>query len=240
MSQYPQYPQSSRSIPYASAGTDSAIVARFMNGVYAWMCVGLLVTAICAWTAAHNEGMLRFVGQSYIFLILAVFGLVLVISAGINKLAPAVATALFVLYAALNGLMLCGIFLRYDPGTVGMAFLITGGMFGTMSVIGMVTRKDLSTLGSICFMALIGLILASIVNIFMQNSALYWLVTYAGVLIFCGLTAYDTQKLKAIAYQTAGDETMIARYTIFGALDLYLDFINLLLFILRILGSKRR
>lgn len=237
MSQFPEY---SRSVPYASTGTDTAIVARFMNGVYAWMCVGLLVTAICAWATAHNDAMMLFVGKTYIFLLLAVLALVFTLSAAIEKLAPPVATAMFIAYAALNGLMLCGIFHLYEPATVGMAFLITGGMFGSMSLIGMVTKKDLSGLGSICIMALIGLILASIVNIFMQSPALYWIVTYAGVLLFCGLTAYDTQKIKAMAYQTAGNEQMTARYSILGSLVLYLDFINLLLFILRILGSKRR
>jgi FtsH-binding integral membrane protein len=132
------------------------------------------------------------------------------------------------------------IFLVYAKATIASAFMITAGMFGATSLFGYVTRKDLSTLGGICFMALIGIILASVVNMFMGNETLYWLITYAGVAIFVGLTAYDTQKIKAIAYQTAGAGEVANKLAIVGSLILYLDFINLLLFILRILGSKRR
>jgi FtsH-binding integral membrane protein len=149
-------------------------------------------------------------------------------------------TGLFLLYAALNGVTLSRVFYMYSHADITGAFLITSGMFGATSFYGMVTRRDLSSLGSLLFMALLGLIIASIVNVFMASSALYWLISYAGVAIFVGLTAYDTQKLRELAYATAGDSRLAARLAVNGSLALYLDFINLLLFILRIMGSKRR
>lgn len=235
-----QMPTFRRPISYASAANASGVIAGFMNGVYAWMSVGLLLTALVAWVTAHNQAMLQMVQSSFLILILAELGLVIALSAAIHKLSATVATLVFAVYASLNGLTLSGVFLAYELPTIGGAFMITAGMFAAMSVVGMTTRKDLSGLGGLCFMALIGLILASIVNIFFASEMLYWLVTYAGVLIFVGLTAYDTQKLKAIALQTADDPAMAGRMAIYGSLSLYLDFINLMLFILRILGGKRR
>src|SRR5204862_4161782 len=138
------------------------------------------------------------------------------------------------------GLTLSVIFLVYTQASLYSAFFITAGTFGGMSLYGFVTKRDLTSLGSMLFMALIGLIIASVVNIFWANSTLYWIISYAGVLIFVGLTAYDTQKLKQIAYATANDAAMAARLSINGALMLYLDFINLFLFILRIMGDRRR
>lgn len=229
--------------PLAYATDSTGVVVRFMNAVYAWMCVGLGMTALVAWVTSHNDALLNLVLRPgpMLILILAELGLVLLISAGINRLSVTTATVLFVLYSALNGLTLSTVFLRYSLDTVGAAFLITAGTFGATSLFGMVTKKDLTGLGGICFMALIGLILASLVNVFFfRNEMLYWLLNYAGVAIFIGLTAYDTQKLKAMAYQTQGDEVAAGRASVIGSLVLYLDFINLMLFILRILGGKRR
>lgn len=233
MSQY--YPQRERSIPgyQASAG----VVAKFMNGVYAWMCAGLCVTGIVALLVA-SSGMFPSRGLMLI-LILAELGLVVAISGAVNRISASVATGLFLLYAALNGVTLSFIFLAYAKASIAGAFIVTAGMFGAMSLYGMTTKRDLTGIGSFMFMALIGLILASVVNIFFFSSTLYWIITYAGVVIFVALTAYDTQKLKQIAYQTAGDERSAARMAIVGSLALYLDFINLLLFILRIMGSRR-
>lgn len=238
-----QYGSRSQPLPYARGGAAGAnAIAVFMNAVYAWMCVGLGITAAVAWMTANNEAMLRsvFSGGTFIILVLIELGLVLVISRAINKIDTLVATLLFCLYAALNGLTLSVIFVAYNLGTVGAAFAITAGTFALTSLVGFVTKKDLSGLGGILLMALFGLIIASIVNIFFVSDTLYWIVNYAGVLIFVGLTAYDTQKLKVMAVQTANDPAMAGRLSVVGSLVLYLDFVNLMLFILRILGGKRR
>ncbi len=231
-----------RPLSYATAGTGAGTVAAFMNAVYAWMGVGLGVTALVAWVTSQSAAMSQMVFQpiTFIVLIIAELALVWYVTSAINRLSVGTATALFILYSALNGLTLSVIFLQYKLGTVGAAFLITGGTFGITSFIGFVTKKDLSGLGGLCFMALIGLILASIVNIFVSNEMLFWIINYAGVLIFVGLTAYDTQKIKQFAYQTQGDALAAGRMSVLGSLILYLDFINLMIFMLRILGGKRR
>ena len=237
MSQYP-YPQYGRprtAVEYAQP----SVLPSYMNLVYAWMCVGLAVTALVAWYTANNFELLRFVRQSFILLILVELGLVFVISYAVNKISPAAATGLFVLYAAINGLTLSGILLIYTPVSVAGTFVATAGMFGVMSLIGFVTKKDLTSLGGFLLMALVGLIIASIINMFWANSTLYWIITYAGIFIFLGLTAYDTQKIKEMAYATEGDPRMASRTAIIGSLILYLDFINLFLLLLRLLGSRR-
>ncbi|HLL89345.1 MAG TPA: Bax inhibitor-1/YccA family protein [Tepidisphaeraceae bacterium] len=212
-----------------------------MNNVYAWMSAGLALTAGVAWMVSQNIDaflpLLR--GPVVLLLILAQLGLVVAISGAVNRISAGVATGLFLLYAALNGLTLSTIFLVYSGATIASAFIITAGMFGVTSVYGYVTKADLTRLGSLMFMALIGLVIASVVNIFWANSTLHWIINYAGVFIFVGLTAYDTQKLKAIAHQLEGNAAMAARLSISGALRLYLDFLNLFLFLLRILGNRR-
>ena len=234
--------------PYGSAQpygyetrVDAGVVARFFNVVYAWMAAGLGLTAVVAWYVGSNEDYLRQVFRPPVLigLIVAQLALVFTISAAVNKLSAGVATALFMLYAGLTGLTLSAIVVIYTPGSIAGAFIATAGTFGATSVYGMVTKRDLTALGGILFMALIGLIIASVVNIFLANSALYWIITYAGVLIFVGLTAYDTQRLKRVAIETAHDPRMAARHAINGALMLYLDFINLFLLLLRIMGDRR-
>lgn len=233
MSQY--YPQRQRSIPQVQAS--SGVVAKFMNGVYAWMCLGLCVTGLIALAVSRAE---MYPSRGLvIILFLAELGLVVAISGAVNRISASVATGLFLLYAALNGVTLSFIFAIYDKGSIAGAFMVTAGMFGAMSLYGMTTKRDLTGIGSFMVMALIGLIIASIVNIFFFSSTLYWIITYAGVVIFVALTAYDTQKLKQMAYDTSGNEQAAARMAIVGSLALYLDFINLLLFILRIMGSRR-
>jgi len=224
----------------SSAG--SPAIAAFFNAVYGWMAVGLGLTGLMAWVVSRNPDMMKqvFTGPTLIILVLAELALVWTISAAIYKLSATAATALFLLYAAINGVVLSAIFLLYEPASIVTAFIITAAMFGTMSVYGMVTRTDLTRLGNILFMALIGLIIATLVNAFMQNDGLYWICSYAGVLIFCGLTAWDTQRLRYIAMQTSGDAAMASRLAISGALALYLDFLNLFLFILRIMNQGRR
>jgi hypothetical protein len=244
MSQFPNPVNSNyeqqRTRPWEAAG-ERSVVYSFMNQVYAWMCVGLATTALVAWWAAHNYSVLRdiFSHGTFLILIIAEFALVFVISAAINRIGAGLATLLFLIYSALNGLTLSAIFIVYSMGTIGQAFLITAGMFAVMSVLGFITRRDLSSIGSFLLMALVGLIIASIVNIFLASSTLMWLINYLGVFIFLGLTIYDTQKLKAMAYQTQDNAALASRLAIVGSLSLYLDFINLFLLILRILNSRR-
>lgn len=229
-----------RPLDYATSTTASA-VAAFFNIVYAWMAAGLGLTALVAWVVSRDMNLMRTIFHPGVLLILIIaeLALVVVISAATQKVGATMATVLFMIYAGLNGLTLSAIFLVYARASIVSAFLVTGGMFGAVSVWGFVTRRDLSAMGRILFMALIGLILATVVNLFVASSGLYWIINYAGVAIFVGLTAYDTQKLKMIAVQTENDPSMAARLAVYGALALYLDFINLFLFLLRILGRQR-
>jgi FtsH-binding integral membrane protein len=229
-----------RPLDYAQP-SDVAVVARFFNVVYAWMAVGLALTALVAvYVSARPDWLVRIFSTGLMaVLIIAELALVWVIGSAVRRISAPVATVLFMVYAALNGLTLSIVFLAFTRASNAGAFGVTAGTFAAMSVYGMVTRRDLTRLGSFLFMALIGLIIASVVNLFWANSMLYWLTTYAGVLIFVGLTAYDTQRLKAIAYQTGGDAALASRLAISGALVLYLDFINLFLYLLRILGDRR-
>ncbi len=226
-------------LDYGADTRDSAVI-KFFNAVYAWMAVGLAVTASVAWLVFTHPAVMKSVisGGAMLGIFVAEVVLVLVISSAIRRINATTATALFVLYSALNGLMLSVIFLVYTLPSITGAFISCAAMFAVMSVYGMVTKTDLTTMGKILFMALIGLIVASIVNFFVASSALYWLVSYAGVIIFAGLTAYDTQRLRTIALSIQGDAAMSARLSVNGALILYLDFINMFLFLIRIMGKR--
>jgi hypothetical protein len=227
-------------LPYVDAQT-TAIRNGVMHRVYAWMTAGLLVTGAVASFVASSEALTRAIfGNPILFIGLFIVQIVAVIglSAGINRLSPAMATAIFIGYAALNGLTFAAIFLAYTATSIASTFFITAGTFGAMSAYGYFTKRDLSGVGNFAFMALIGLLIASIVNIFWANSTLYWIITYAGVLIFVALTAWNTQKIKQMAAQV-NDETTAGRVAVLGALTLYLDFINLFIFLLRILGVRR-
>ena len=223
--------------------TLSQVEARqrgIISQVYAWMTAGLLVTGAIAMFVAGSDTLLALILNPPLFfgLILAELGLVWFLSARIGRMAVGTATTLFLLYSALNGLTLSVIFIAYTQASIATTFFITAGTFGAMSLYGYTTKRDLTTVGNLCFMALIGFLLASIVNIFLQSEGFYWLLTYLGILIFVGLTAWDTQKIKHMS-QTAGNETEGQRVAIYGALILYLDFINLFLLLLRILGRRR-
>ena len=226
---------------YGSSAERTAIVS-FFNLVYAWMAAGLALTALVAWFTSTRQDVMGWVFTPgvWIVLLLVELGLIVAVSAAVNRLGPGAATALFLLYAALNGLTLSIIFLAYTGTTIAGTFAATAGTFAVTSLYGMVTRRDLTSLGSLLFMALIGLVIASVVNVFWANSTLYLIITYAGVLIFVGLTAYDTQRLKQIAYATAGNARMANRLAVNGALALYLDFINLFLMLLRFAGDRRQ
>lgn len=234
-----RYPRSNGSIvERANTG-----IQAYMAQVYGWMTCGLLLTAVVAWYAANTPAVLNFIFSSQITffgLIIVQLGLVFVISGMVNRLSGAMATSLFMLYSALTGLTISSIFIVYTSSSIASTFLIAAGMFGAMSFYGYTTKRDLSGMGSMLFMGLIGIVLASIVNIWLQSTALMWAVTYIGVLVFVGLTAYDTQKLKNMGAQLdANDKDNFRKYSIVGALTLYLDFINLFLMLLRIFGNRR-
>ncbi|WP_313163994.1 Bax inhibitor-1/YccA family protein [Kosakonia cowanii] len=215
----------------------------YMAQVYGWMTCGLLLTAFVAWYAARSEAIMSFVFSSQITffgLIIAQLALVFVISGMIHKLSPALATGLFMLYSALTGLTLSSILRVYTSQSIAATFVVTAGMFGVMSLYGYTTKRDLSGFGNMLFMGLIGIVLASLVNFWLKSEALMWVITYIGVIVFVGLTAYDTQKLKGIGEQIdVSNSTELRRYSILGALTLYLDFINLFLMLLRIFGNRR-
>lgn len=221
--------------------TDDKTVFNFFNTVYAWMCAGLAITATSAYLVSLNPAMVKAVsasGLGIVFMLVSV-AIVFGIRAAAFKISPLAATGLFMVYAALIGVVLSGIFVIYRMQTIGAAFAITAGTFGATSIYGYVTKRDLTSMGSYLFMALIGLIIATVVNFFMASSVLYWIINYVGLGLFIALTAYDSQKLKQLAYQTQGDATAAARHAILGALSLYLDFLNMFLFILRIIGDRR-
>lgn len=215
---------------------------RFLSRVFAWMCGGLALTGGIAFWISTIDGAVAWFGDHtavLIIVIVAQLACVLGLSFLVNKVNAQLAAALFLGYSVLNGITFSFIFEAYTSASIARTFFITAGTFGAFAVWGWLTQRDLSRLGSILFMALFGLIIASVVNIFWASSGLYWVTTFAGILIFCGLTAYDMQKLKAL--NQIGNEGTDAdrKEAIIGALWLYLDFINLFLFLLRIFGSAK-
>lgn len=215
---------------------------RFMVKVYAWMSAALLVTGLVAmWTATTPEALAFIFGNKMVFYGLLILELAFVGSLVglVNRLSAAIATLIFLAYSIVNGLTLSVVFIAYTQESVATTFFITAGTFAAMSAYGYFTKSDLTKMGNILFMALIGLIIASIVNLFFYSEILYWITSYAGVLIFTGLIAYDTQKLKAIGLSANQDFETGRKQAIIGALSLYLDFINLFLMLLRFFGRKR-
>ncbi|MCO7255196.1 MULTISPECIES: Bax inhibitor-1/YccA family protein [Dickeya] len=234
-----RFPRSNGSIvQQASTGLQT-----YMAQVYGWMTCGLLLTAFVSWYAANTPAVLQLVFSSKITfygLVIAQLGLVFVLSGMVHRLSGGVATTLFMLYSALTGLTLSSIFIVYSGESIASTFVITAGMFGAMSLYGYVTKRDLTGLGSMLFMALIGILLATLVNFWLKSEGLQLAITYIGVLVFVGLTAYDTQKLKNIGEElSVDDKDNFRKYSIMGALTLYLDFINLFLMLLRLFGNRR-
>jgi FtsH-binding integral membrane protein len=220
----------------------AAVPGEFIRRVYNWMGLGLALTAFVALYTASNHYLVSLIfNNSLIFfgLIIGELALVLILSAAIGRMQSSTGMMLFFLYSALNGLTLSVIFLAYTRASIANTFFVTAGTFGVMSFYGYTTQRDLTSWGSFLFMGLIGIILASVVNLFLHSEAVYWVVTYVGVLVFVGLTAYDTQKLKEIAAAGFADEEEGRKVAVLGALTLYLDFINLFLMLLRIMGSRR-
>ena len=227
---------------YAARAAPYIDLQGFLQRVFAWMFAGLAVTAVSALAIGSNQRLLTAV-TSHPVLLIGVFvvalAVVVALTAAINRLFVPMALTLFFVDAALNGVLFAFVFELYTQESIFTTFLITAGMFGAVAVWGYTTKRDLSRFGTVLLMALIGLILATFVNFFVGGSTLYWITTYAGVVIFCGLTAYDMQKLKTFAAAGGVDEQQEERRAIQGALALYLDFINLFLFLLRIFGRSR-
>jgi len=215
-------------------------IQSVMQQVYLWMTAGLLVTGAVSSMLFNSPSLLGVLLNPIVFIILFVveIGLVLAISALINKMSPTLAMGLFILYAAVNGITLTPIFLAYTSASIATAFFTTAGMFAALTLYGSVTKRDLSGMGRFLMMALFGLCIATIVNIFLKNGVMDFVISIFGVLIFAGLTAYDTQRLNQVASQ-ATSEDEIGRFSIMGALILYLDFINLFLYLVRLFGRRR-
>lgn len=220
------------------------IVNEFIRSVYNWMAIGLSLTGFIAFYVSSSPNMIKLIyGNRLLFfgLIIGELALVFYLSARVQKIQASTATALFILYAALNGATLSIIFLIYTSASITSTFFICAATFVACSIYGMVTKRDLTSLGGFLTMGLIGIIIASVVNMFIRSSGMNLIISYIGVFVFVGLTAYDTQKLKRMAIsQPAGLEAGVVRKgAIMGALALYLDFINLFLMLLRILGNRR-
>ena len=236
MTEFEMTPQSAFS-PTATATAER--VTAFLRKVYGWMFVGLGVTAAVALGVASSPTLMQAIfGSKILFfgLVIAELGLVFFLSARVNKLAPAMASGLFLLYSALNGATLAAIFVMFTGTSIATTFFVTAGMFGALALYGSTTKRSLAGVGQFAFMGLIGLILASVVGMFLKSDGLQFVISIVGVIVFTGLTAWDAQKLKAMA--TALPEGQTGSYAVVGALSLYLDFINLFLFMLRFFGRR--
>jgi len=215
---------------------------RFIAKVYGWMAGALAITGLTAWLTASSEGMLQFIILNrgvFIFLIIAQLLLVGALAGWVSKMSSQVVTLIFVLYSVLTGFVFSALFLIYTSGSLATTFLITGGMFAVMSIYGWRTGNDLTKFGSLLFMALIGLIIASLVNLFLNSEMLYWITTYVGVFVFTGLIAYKTQNIKNLAGHLQEGSDEYNKSAVMGAFSLYLSFVNLFLMLLRIFGRRR-
>lgn len=222
--------------------TSDSVVTAFFQKVYTWMCAGLVISGVTAYMVSTNQAWANFfLGNQLVFIatILIELGLVIWLSAGINKMSAQTAIVSFLVYCFTSGLTLSVIFLAYTAESINTVFFITAGMFGIISLYGYFTKVDLSRTGQIAFMGLIGLILASVVNMFMNNPQVDYILSIVGVLIFTVLTAYDTQKIKTYASGLTQGSEQQSKASIIGALTLYLDFINLFLKLLRLMGRRR-
>ena len=226
----------------SSRWASSTTLPVLMRKVYTWMTLALVITGVTAWGVAHSPAILQMIMTNKILffgILIGELALVWGVSAAINRLSLTTATLLFVLYSVLNGVTMSFIFLAYTYESVASVFLITAGTFAAMAFFGYFTKTDLSSIGRILFMALIGLIIATIVNIFLKSSGFGMILNYLGVLIFVGLTAWDTQKIKQMLSMAEDTGETAQKVALMGALSLYLDFINLFIHLLRIMGNSR-
>jgi FtsH-binding integral membrane protein len=218
---------------------DEEVLAAFLRGVYGWMCGGLAITAVTAWLVASSPAIATaIISNRLLFWVLAIaqLGIVFTLSARVDRMASGTASALFIVYSALTGVTLSFVLLLYTGESVATTFLVAGGMFGALALYGTLTKRNLSGFGTFLFMGVVGLMLASLVGMFWHNDGLQFMISFVGVLVFAGLTVYDAQRLKELAFATNVGTTAS---TIVGALALYLDFINLFLFLLRFMGNRR-
>ena len=221
--------------------TNASTFKVLMRKVYLWMTLALMITGITAAGVANSPNILALIYSSQVVMwgiIITEFGLVIYISARLEKLSLSTATTLFALYSILNGMMLSSIFLLYSTAIISKVFFITAGTFGVTALYGYATKKDLSSLGNILFMALIGLVIATVVNVFMKSAMFDLILSYIGVIIFVGLTAWDSQKIKHMMMVQQDADESAQKLALIGALSLYLDFINLFLYLLRIFGRS--
>ena len=231
-------------IQQTNTAESSVAYRTLFRNVYLWMTLALVITGITSYLVASSPAILHvlFGGSLFLFygLVIGVLALVWYLSSRINQLSIGSATGFFILYSVLNGVVISSIFLAYTSTSIAFTFFITAGTFAAMALIGTLTNKDLSSWGSFLMMALVGVIIASIANFFMKSEAMYWVISYVGVLLFLGLTIYDANKIKR-ALQTHGHEVndTTQKIALMGALSLYLDFINLFLFLLRIFGGRK-
>ncbi len=228
--------------PAIQTQTREASFRKFMTAVYSWMVFALIISAVCAYITATNMVIIRAVfGNPMVFyaLIIGELAVVFILSIRIHKMSVMGASLMFIFYSVLNGVTLSVVLLAYTGASVFRAFVITAGMFVCMSVYGRVTKSDLRSAGKYLMMGLFGIIIASVVNLFFRSSALDWIISLVTVTVFAGLTAYDTQKLSVIAERIGENETA-SKIAIIGALELYLDFINIFLALLRLFGKSRK
>lgn len=221
--------------------TVSEAFPALMRKVYVWMTLALAITGLTAYGVATSPGILQTIyGNSAVLWGIAIAELILVItvSSAINRLSLSVATLLFIIYSVLNGTLFSSIFLVYTASSIATVFFITAGTFAAMALVGYTTKTDLSSMGKILLMALIGMIIATIVNLFVKSTGLDLIISYIGVLVFVGLTAYDSQKIKQMLLQAPDAGEGAQKVALLGALSLYLDFINLFLYLLRIFGRR--
>ncbi|WP_337383219.1 Bax inhibitor-1/YccA family protein [Prevotella sp.] len=220
----------------------STAFPALMRKVFVWMTLALAITGLTAYGVATSPAILSLIFSSkvtFFGLIIAEFALVFAISGAINRLSLSTATMLFILYSVINGATLSSIFFAFSVATISKVFFITAGTFGAMALVGYTTKTDLTSMGKLLFMALLGIIIASVVNIFVASSGLDLILSYVGVLVFVGLTAYDTQKIKQMCQAAPDAGESAQKLALIGALSLYLDFINLFLYLLRIFGNNR-
>lgn len=233
---------SQRSFSRKSELESSSAFSVLMQKTYLWMAMALAITGLTSYVVATNHTlmglMFQYPNAIWLFFI-AEIGLVIALSAAIEKLSLPVATLMFVLYAVLNGVTFSTLFYIYTMGSLASTFFITAGTFAAMSVVGFFVKKDLSVVGKFLIMALIGIIIATVVNIFLGSQGLNLIITYLGVLVFVGLTAYDTQKIKKMFAMAPDASVHVQKYAVLAALTLYLDFINLFLYLLRIFGNRK-
>lgn len=221
---------------------DDSVVATLMRNVYLWMTLALVITGLTALFTAQSEVLLSLIflnTWTWIGLIVTELVLVLVLAAAINKMSFSVATLMFILYSIVNGLTLSVIFLVYEMPSIATTFFVTAGMFGAMAIFGTITKKDLSGIGKFALMALIGLIIAGVVNMFLQNSMFDLVISAIGVVIFAGLTAYDSQKIRQMLVNAYDVDDTTQKIALYGSLRLYLDFVNLFLYLLRFFGNRK-